>query len=85
VCALHQQLCDGLACFGLAGPGWKLESLRPIEWVLDQQSLAVGGRRRWCSLLPDKGRLGIDFLGYLNRLSADLSDVRDANQQPDIQ
>jgi hypothetical protein len=82
--ALHQQLCDGLACFGLAGPGWKLESLRPIEWVLDQHGLAVGGRRRWRSLLPDKRRLGIDILGYLNRLFADLSDVRDANQQSDM-
>ena len=84
MCALHRQLCDGLACFGLAGPGWKLESLRPIEWVLYQHDLASGGRRRWPSLLPDKGRLGIDFLGYLNRLCADLPDVHDANQQPDI-
>src|ERR1700722_1483793 len=82
--AFHQQLCDGLACFGFAGPGWKLESLRPIEWVFDQHGLAVGGRRRWCSLLPGTRRLGVDILGYLNRLFADLSDVRDANQQPDI-
>jgi hypothetical protein len=39
--AFHQQLCDGLACFGLAGPRWKLESLRPIEWVPDQHGLGV--------------------------------------------
>jgi hypothetical protein len=57
----------GVAAVDRVNTRWKLESLGPIEWVLDHHGFAAGGRPRWCSLVPDMGRFGIDCLGHLNR------------------
>jgi hypothetical protein len=45
MCALHKNVCDSLACFGLACIRRKLEDLGGVERVYEFDAHGINGRR----------------------------------------
>ena len=45
VCTLQKQVCDCLACLGIARPRWKLEDLGSVERVCESDWRVIRGRR----------------------------------------